>query len=236
MKFGRLTVLKHHDYYVFPSGRKGERTWLCGCECGFTCVKRGSQLRDGRTKSCGCYTIEAIKASNSRENIYEFNGAETKGYDTRGNCFIIDTEDYERVKLCYWWQDHNGYWISKNNGKLHQYIYGEQNGKIINHIQQNPSDNRKSMLEFATQMDNTRKHSLNKNNKTGYSGIQLTANKKYKVLFSINRKRTQLGTFNTIEEAIKARYDAEEKHWGFHTPELENYYNKDGKNNEIYDL
>ena len=39
---------------------------------------------------------------------------------------MIDAGDYEKVKLCYWWKDKNGYWVSKNNGKLHQYIYGEK--------------------------------------------------------------------------------------------------------------
>ena len=236
MEFGKLTVLEQNGNYIFPSGRKGERTWLCRCCCGQFCIKRGSQLRDGKTKSCRCYAIQIIKETNSEKNTFEFNGEEVKGFDTKGNYFIIDIEDYEKVKLCYWRLDKNGYWVSKNNGKLHQYIYGEKEGMVINHIKQNPNDNRKSMLEFITQKDNTRKHSLNKNNKTGYSGIQLTQNKKYKVLFNTNKKRTQLGTFNTIEEAIKVRYEAEEKYWGFHTPELENYYNKDDKNNEIHDL
>lgn len=214
--------------YVFPNGKKGERTWLCRCDCGQLCIKRGSQLRDNKTKSCGCYAIQVTKEANSERNIFEFNGEEVKGFDTKGNCFLIDTEDCEKVKLCYWWMDKNGYWVSKGNGKLHQYIYGEKEGKVINHINQNPSDNRKSMLEFITQSDNTRKHSLNKNNKTGYSGVQLTSSGKYKTMFTINGKRKQLGTFDTIEEAICARYNAEEKYWGFHTPELDSYFKKDG--------
>ena len=51
-KFGRLAVLKIH-------GHKGKRlTYECLCDCGKTHVAVGENLRDGTTKSCGCYRRE----------------------------------------------------------------------------------------------------------------------------------------------------------------------------------
>ena len=51
-KFGRLTVIKRAE-------NKGKRVaWLCKCECGNEIVIIGSNLKNGSTKSCGCYKKE----------------------------------------------------------------------------------------------------------------------------------------------------------------------------------
>lgn len=54
-KFGRLTVLERK----YKKGN--EWYWLCSCECGKTCEVCGSNLRRGRTKSCGCLKQESDK-------------------------------------------------------------------------------------------------------------------------------------------------------------------------------
>lgn len=48
-KFGRLTVVREdgRDGY-------GSTNWLCICDCGKLVTVRGSQLRSGHTRSCGC--------------------------------------------------------------------------------------------------------------------------------------------------------------------------------------
>jgi hypothetical protein len=48
-KYGKLTVVSFHH-------QKGEGPYyyLCQCECGNTHIASGSNLRYGRTKSCGC--------------------------------------------------------------------------------------------------------------------------------------------------------------------------------------
>ena len=52
-KFGRLTVISEAG-----KSKDGEIMWLCGCECGKQKTIRGSSLRNGKTKSCGCYRRE----------------------------------------------------------------------------------------------------------------------------------------------------------------------------------
>lgn len=53
--FGRLTVIGQAGYSFKPCGQK-EHQWLCRCSCGDTepIIVRGSNLRKGITKSCGC--------------------------------------------------------------------------------------------------------------------------------------------------------------------------------------
>jgi hypothetical protein len=48
-RYGRLTVLQR-------DGRECKPTkWLCRCACGVTVSVRGDHLRQGSTRSCGCY-------------------------------------------------------------------------------------------------------------------------------------------------------------------------------------
>jgi hypothetical protein len=49
-KFNRFTVVRFHY-----KDERGRRFYLCKCECGTLKVVQGSALKDGHTKSCGCY-------------------------------------------------------------------------------------------------------------------------------------------------------------------------------------
>lgn len=50
MKFGRLVVLERSANTI-----NGQASWICRCECGnITHPITGSNLRKGKTKSCGC--------------------------------------------------------------------------------------------------------------------------------------------------------------------------------------
>lgn len=52
-RFGRLTVLEMTD-----KRRGSSIIWKCRCDCGEICYKPSKDLRDGRTKSCGCLQKE----------------------------------------------------------------------------------------------------------------------------------------------------------------------------------
>jgi hypothetical protein len=55
-RFGRLVVLR-------PSSNSKQFTrWLCKCDCGKRRVVRTSQLRNGHTKSCGCFRTDVAAA------------------------------------------------------------------------------------------------------------------------------------------------------------------------------
>lgn len=57
MRFGRLVVLSRAE-----NSMTGKPMWNCLCDCGNECVKQGSALVSGDTKSCGCYNREKLKA------------------------------------------------------------------------------------------------------------------------------------------------------------------------------
>ena len=83
-------------------------------------LKEGHNFVIIEPKAVGCYSIQVIKETNSEQNAFEFNGEEVKGFDTKGNCFMIDAGDYEKVKLCYWWKDKK--WVLGEQKTMVNYI------------------------------------------------------------------------------------------------------------------
>lgn len=101
-KYGRLTVIDRAEDYISPSGDH-VACWLCKCDCGNEKVVKGSSLKRGNTKSCGCLareiSSESLRKRNKKENKYKFNGEIGECYFN--NCdeyFLFDTEDYEKNK------------------------------------------------------------------------------------------------------------------------------------------
>ena len=58
-KFGRLTVIRRA-----PKGGNCI-SWVCRCDCGKEITTRSTSLRNGHTKSCGCYQRDAVSAANT---------------------------------------------------------------------------------------------------------------------------------------------------------------------------
>ena len=56
-KFGRLTAVRRSAM----RSKDGRIQWECLCECGAAVVVRGSNLRRGNTRSCGCLHVEAAR-------------------------------------------------------------------------------------------------------------------------------------------------------------------------------
>ena len=52
-RFGRLVVTTLHGYSKYR-----QAIWECLCDCGRTAIVRGSDLRVGDTRSCGCLRRE----------------------------------------------------------------------------------------------------------------------------------------------------------------------------------
>ena len=69
-KYGMLTLIKKIER---PLDRKRKGTyWLCQCDCGNTCVRHTSDLKNGDSKSCGCL--------HKRKPIYDKAGIEISNH------------------------------------------------------------------------------------------------------------------------------------------------------------
>lgn len=158
--------------------------------------------------------------------------------DKNGNNIIIDTEDLERTKSIYWWRDlegknSEGYARGWYNGKfilMHRFIMGvlEDEEVVIDHINHNTLDNRKTNLRITDNITNCRNRYKNKNNTSGITGVNWhKATETWQVRIGDNYKRVEIGYFEDFNEAVKARKKAEEEYDYI----INNDINKDGDKN-----
>lgn len=135
---------------------------------------------------------------------------------------LIDLEDVDKIKSIKWHrsdsQRHTYYCVSNNSTyrRLHRLILGiTDKNVVIDHINHNGLDNRKSNLRICTNQQNICNCNTPKNNKSGYKGVYWSKERnKWCAQISINNKTKSLGRYNTIEEAIEARKKAAKEYYG----------------------
>lgn len=224
-KTGRLTVIKR----VENKGRNA--MWLCKCDCGNLTKVRRSSLNKGITKSCGCLRKDLYK---KKYNKYYFEDDIAIGLDSNGKVFIVDKDKHELIKKYTWLVDDKGYAKTtlhtppKNETlSLHGLIMGESEGFVIDHINRNPSDNRKSNLRFITHSENCMNGFEPKNNSSGVRGVSIRKDTNmWQANITVDYERIYLGQFEYKEGAIKARIEAEKKYFQNYTEFCENSTNK----------
>jgi len=113
---------------------------------------------------------------------------------------IIDDEDYEKFSKYTWWINHYKYnkkYCASHiniNGKqiglkLHRFLLGLENGdkRMINHIDGNGLNNKRSNLEICDQKYNSQ--SINTKKRFGCISFRENRNKKHCAEVNINKKR-----------------------------------------------
>ena len=90
--------------------------------------------------------------------------------------------------------------------------------KVVDHINHNKLDNRKINLRICNNKQNVRNSSSSKNNNLGVLGVGVRPSGRYRARIMVNRKEIALGTYDTLEEAKKAREKGEKKYFGDYAP------------------
>lgn len=221
-KYNMLTVLEYCYTRRIDKTHKAVY-YKCKCDCGNEIVINIYKLTNNSTKSCGCLHRKMTHIAVHKVNKYEFKDDYVIGYTTNTNKpFYVDIEDYDKIADMCWAENDQGYIISnslnrKSAVRLHRFILGldKSDKRIIDHRNNKRYDNRKENLRFSDKQTNGINRPANKNNKLGYKGIFLNKNgTRYCARIMVNHKNIHLGTFDTLEEAIRARKDAEIKYFG----------------------
>ena len=136
--------------------------------------------------------------------------AEIVLYDKQNTEICRAKIDLDDISKCYpykWALNGNGCCICNSCRLfLHNHIMNHVTSNLVcDHINHDRLDNRKSNLRIITRSENN----FNKNTKAKGYRYDIVS-KKYIAYIKINRFNKHLGCFNTKEEAIKARKDAEE--------------------------
>lgn len=126
---------------------------------------------------------------------------------------LVDDEDYERLNKNFWQVHSTGKGIyasckKRENGKqicylMHRMILNCNNGEIIDHIDGNTLNNQKNNLRVCTFTQNAQNKKKQRNNKSGYKGVDVHRNK-WRATIAVKRKTINIGIYKTPVAAARA--------------------------------
>lgn len=190
-KFGDLTV-------VGKSKKRNKRGgyWTCVCKCGCTCEATASDLVTGKKTSCGCQNVTNYaymditgKKFHRLTALYRVGDKVDRSGSVVWHCrcdcgnevdFSYNDLMYSNIKSC-------GCQKKEHDQKL---------GTFLTHV-------------AGTSIDAIKSKKVPTDNTTGYKGVYLTRGK-YMAKIVFRGKQYFLGTYENIEDAARARMEAEE--------------------------
>lgn len=188
---------------------------VCGKECDKLikgmCIKHYTQLKNhGKIKRTRYDPNEIVEYEDYAEVVLYNKQCEEIARA------LIDLEDINKVKQYKWSLKDNGYVLCKSKKiRLHRLIMDCPDNMVVDHINHNPLDNRKDNLRICTQHQNSMNRCKLSNNSSGVTGVYWNKrSNKWASTITHNDRRIFLGSFNTKEEAIRARKNAEIEYFG----------------------
>lgn len=143
-----------------------------------------------------------------------------------GNFAIVDDEDFEELSKRNWFNYGSCglYAATKINGKsvmMHRIIMGVEKPFVVDHINNNSFDNRRSNLRICLGKENhinMRKSLAAKNDRittSKYKGVYFRKDRnRWSAYIGTGKDRTWLGCFSSQEEAALEYNKAAVKKWG----------------------
>jgi hypothetical protein len=127
---------------------------------------------------------------------------------TQNKHALIDDSDVDMVGKYKWNYTSHGYAETRIEGKLvrmHRLIMSAPRGVLVDHINMNGIDNRKSNLRLCTKSENMRNRNKTKLNTSGYKGVVWDkVNKKWRSQIRMDGKNYNIGRFLLKRDAVMA--------------------------------
>ena len=214
----RLTVVCRGVDYIRTDGRH-EAQWLCQCSCGNKnlVLARGSSLRNGDKKSCGCLYQETFNKGNRYDLSKEYGIIWTTNTNEE---VYFDLDVADQVLQYTWYKDITGYASAQVNGentRMHTLL----GYYCPDHNNRNKLDNRSCNLFSCTKRENNMNATKRSDNSSGVIGVYFSELRlRWKAQINDSKNHTLcLGSFKNKEEAIKARLKAEQQYYGNFAPQ-----------------
>lgn len=193
--------------------------WNVICVCGREYVSRRDSLQIN-VDGCGRHI---------RPHVHNPDGTTTVDISTdkHKNVYtLVDTDDFEKfMTQSGWWaitykEGRDIYAQGTYNGVqygLQQLISGSylNKGSIADHISGDTLDNRSCNLRCTDHKGNAKNRRVPSNNTSGYQGISMLPNGKYRAYVTVDGLQIGLGTYDEINLAIAARKCGTQR-YGFH--------------------
>lgn len=127
-------------------------------------------------------------------------------------CRIDELKDFN------WYASGNDYVSGSVNGEivaLHRFILKAKQDELVDHINHDKFDNRDENIRICTQSENMMNTIIPNTNTSGFKGVSKhKRDNKWRAYITINKKQIHLGSFDTYEEAVEARKQANKKYQG----------------------
>lgn len=210
--YGRWEVIAEVN-----ENKHGQRMFSCVCECGTRKNVKGTALRTGTSKSCGCLQKEM-----AAERITTHGYSKSKLYNTwyamLRRCDDPTDESYENyggrgITYDPRYSDFMEFHKDHFEGfEKHVTEYGEAQ-TTLDRID-NDGDYVKSNLRWTDWSTQARNRRVRTDSVSGVTGVcwHKDTGKWYASIF-VNNKQIHLGSFTDFNLAVEAREDAEIKYW-----------------------
>lgn len=219
-RIGLLTVIERAN----AQSKNRSAIWVCKCDCGNIKNMSAAVLARESTMSCGCFKPEQRQLKQSTY-IFKDNYIEVYRWDGLFIC-LCDIEDYEIIKDYNWYLD-KGYatahmgMVRIDGRKKEQKIamarllMNPQDNERVDHADGNTQDNRRNNLRNCIVSQNRINSVVSPNNTSGHKGVYWhNQSQRWRAAININTVEKCLGNFANIEDAIKAREEAEKEYYG----------------------
>ena len=191
--------------YLYPNENSKQKRSYGMYKCGFcgnefrTSIYR---IKNGKTKSCGCYNIKRIRERKTKHGLgdtklYKIWGSikdrtlnpKHKQYNYYGGRGITICEEWKNDFMTFYnWAMENGYSDELSIDRI------DNDG---NYCPEN--------CRWTTKTIQSRNQRIYKNNKSGYKGVSFREdNNNFRVVITVNKKGIHLGHFLTAEEGAIA--------------------------------
>lgn len=200
---------------------------IVSCEiCGKKIKRKPSEILNHSFCSRDCFVFYRknfeVRAINRKLNKYKELNDYIVIYIDQNKEVIIDKEDFEKINNYTWRFGAKGYAVSSKmkNSKnhiilMHRLIMNAPNGMVVDHINHNTLDNRKSNLRICTTSQNVMNSKTHKGSRSRARGVDYhKRDKLWRARIMVKGKRISIGWFKTEEEAIDARLKAEKIYFG----------------------
>lgn len=205
-RYNKLLVKSYSHY----DSKSQVTYWNCICDCGNECKVRGSNLRTGRSKSCGCLSKAALELRTKHEKSY------TREYGIWAS-MIQRCTNPKSTNFDYY--GGSGIKISKSWIESFENFFADMG--------EAPADTSLDRIDFkgdyckencrwvdkSMQQFNQKIRVTNTSGKTGVSFMKSKG--KWRARISTETREIHLGLFESFEEAVAAREKAELEIYGF---------------------
>lgn len=192
-RFGHLTVIKE----LPERTSKGLVIYQCKCDCGNITNVVSNHLSTGHTQSCGCgkhRLNDLTRQTFGRLTVVEYVGRRSGNTMWRCKCSC-------------------GNYIETSSSSLHSGAT-KSCGCLNTEIRSKTAKDRFGFVDRTSLVNVSANRAINKNNSSGHRGVHFDkGRKKWVAQITFQRKNHLLGRFNTLEEAIEARKQGEEKYF-----------------------